>query len=130
MGVLNPTDNTDEATRTNIIEFMHLLDGNSAKNGNIIKEMMIGGIPNARCSRLFDHFIDINKERIMENIEFRKPYNLSQIIYIISTDIEKNGFKIRSTALANNIFWAKVVFTMVNEIVWKIFLWLGNKRAY
>lgn len=30
----------------------------------------------------------------MENIEFRKPYNLSQIIYVISTDIEKTVLRI------------------------------------
>lgn len=29
----------------------------------------------------------------MGNIEFRKRYKLSQIIYVISKDIEKNGFK-------------------------------------
>lgn len=38
----------------------------------------------------------------MENIEFRKPYNLSQIIYVISTDIEKNGFKNTNFCLYTN----------------------------
>jgi len=38
----------------------------------------------------------------MENIEFRKPYNLSQIIYVISKDIEKNGFKNTNFCLYTN----------------------------
>jgi len=38
----------------------------------------------------------------MENIEFRKPYNLSQIIYVISKNIEKNGFKNTNFCLYTN----------------------------
>lgn len=38
----------------------------------------------------------------MEKIEFRKPYNLSQIIYVNSKDIEKNGFKNTNFCLYTN----------------------------